>query len=103
MILRARNWLNPDVTKKYKQAVETSLSYSHEYPDISSDKQPPKYPVNDNGYEIAYLGLDPFIPGSSDNSDLSQMEQDYNYRMNELQGINISEPHENGDKNPYAE
>ncbi len=32
MILRARNWLTPDVTTKYKTAIETSLSYSHEYP-----------------------------------------------------------------------
>lgn len=31
-IIRAKNWLNPDVTTKYKQAIETNLSYSQEYP-----------------------------------------------------------------------
>ena len=61
-ILRARRWINPDVTKKYKQAIETTLSYSREYPTLASFEQTPKYPIRNDGYEIAYLGLAPFTP-----------------------------------------
>lgn len=31
-LLQAKKWIHPDVTKKYKEAVETMLSYSHQYP-----------------------------------------------------------------------
>lgn len=31
-VLQSKNWLNPDATVKYKQSIETALSYSHRYP-----------------------------------------------------------------------
>ncbi len=56
-----RNWLNPNVTKKYQNLIETNLSYSHEY-GKNDIKNPPLIPRSGSGYEIAYLGLTPFIP-----------------------------------------
>jgi hypothetical protein len=101
MILRARNWLNPDVTKKYQEAIETTLSYSHEYPWIPSHKQPPKYPVKTNWYEIAYLGLAPFIPSSTEvDPEIANIQQDYTVWLAAIQWLNISEPYEAND-NPY--
>ncbi len=83
--IRAKRWLHPDVTIKMKQAIETWLSYAHEYgsgwelkqEDIVKALQdvpaflstitgsltsPPKIPTMTGAYEVAYLGLTQFIP-----------------------------------------
>ena len=54
-VLRARNFLSPDVTKKYKSLIETALSYSHQYPDRPLTESPPEIPRSGSGYDIAYL------------------------------------------------
>ncbi|MBP9779728.1 hypothetical protein KBD33_03855 [Candidatus Gracilibacteria bacterium] len=102
-IINARNWLTSDVTSKYRRAVETSLSYTQIDPSRELYQQVPQYPVSSNGYEIAYLGLSSFTPGSVGNSTATNVEREYELRRAEIEGINISEPHEQGDKNPYAE
>ncbi len=62
-ILQAKNWLHPDVTLKYQQAVESMLSYSHENPDGNRVHDTPKIPETPGqDYEIAYLGLTSFVP-----------------------------------------
>jgi hypothetical protein len=91
------------VTTKYKRAVETSLSYSQIDTSRELYQQVPQYPVTSSGYEIAYLGLSPFTPKSVGNPTATNIEREYELRRNEIEGINISEPHEQGDKNPYAE
>ncbi len=103
MILRARNWLNPDVTKKYKQAIETSLSYSREYPGKTPAEQTPKYPLRAEGYDIAYLGLFPFEPASEENMDdqISNIQNDYDLGLSSIHALNVSEPYQSQDQNPY--
>jgi hypothetical protein len=61
-VIQSRRWLSPQVTEKYKSLIETTLSYSHT---LSGDilNTPPKLPDLSTGYDIAYLGLAPFIPG----------------------------------------
>lgn len=93
-VLQAKNWLNPDVTVKYKQAIETSLSYSHEYPGQPEYASPPKLPTLSDSYEIAYLGLTSFFPSSTDNSEVNQIENDYNIHLAEINGLNTSDPYD---------
>jgi hypothetical protein len=83
-IIQARNWLNPDVTTKYKHAIETSLSYSHEYIGNPTDN-PPKLPTSTGGYEIAYLGLSSFIPSSSEAGDETDLQNTYQQQLNMLE------------------
>ncbi len=103
-ILRARNWLTPDVTKKYKTAIETSLSYSREYTWTATTLQPPKYPIKSGGYDIAYLGLAPFVPASKENIDpeIANISAAYDLRLREINGLNISEPYKGEESNPYG-
>ena len=77
--IQARRWLTPNVTEKYKTLVETNLSYSHTY---SGDplKNPPKLPNLSNGYDIAYLGLIPFVPGGEKDPN-SEDIQAYQYKL----------------------
>lgn len=83
-ILQSRNWLNPDVTTKYKQAIETSLSYSHQYESGSILSSPPKVPTLTDAYEIAYLGLTSFFPESTDNTESDEIKNDYSVRLSEI-------------------
>jgi hypothetical protein len=86
-IIRARNWQNPDVTTKYKQSIETMLSYSHEYSGVDKIKSPPIIPMVSPAYEIAYLALAPFLPQdrATLDPDESQAIDDYNIRLAEIQ------------------
>lgn len=102
-VLQARNWLNPDVTKKYKQAIETSLSYSHEYPSAPLYDSPPKLPTLSDSYELAYLGLTSFLPSSSEDTDFDSIMNDYSIRMSEIEGFNISDPYDPTNNNPYKD
>lgn len=57
-IIQAKNWLHPDISIKYKKAIESMLSYSH----VNNAVTPrintaPKIPALSDEYEIAYLGL----------------------------------------------
>ncbi len=96
-VLRARNWLNPDVTRKYQSLVETNLSYSHEY-SINNPKNPPIIPRSGSGYDIAYLWLTPFIP-KWEQADATDEMGEYNQRIAALDGLNFSE-NEPWDENP---
>lgn len=104
MILRARNWLNPDVTKKYKQAIETSLSYSREYPWKNASDQTPKYPLRSEWYDIAYLWLFPFEPSSEENIDdeMWRIQNEYELGLSAIHALNVSEPYQSQDQNPYG-
>ncbi len=67
-IIQAKNWIHPDISLKYRKAIESMLSYSH----VNSTVTPlvdtaPKIPSLSEEYEIAYLGL----PSSFD-ADFSQ-------------------------------
>jgi hypothetical protein len=88
-VIQSRRWLSPQVTEKYKSLVETTLSYSHT---SSGDtlSMPPKLPDLSSGYDIAYLGLAPFVPGWEKNPN-SEEFQAYQYRLGELQGLNFTE------------
>ena len=87
--IQARRWLTPNVTEKYKTLIETNLSYSHTY---AGDplKNPPKLPDLSNGYDIAYLGLTPFVPGGGKDPN-SEDIQAYQYKIWELQGLNFAD------------
>jgi hypothetical protein len=78
-VIQAKRWLTPNVTEKYKTLIETNLSYSHTY---SGDplKNPPKLPDLSNGYDIAYLGLTPFVPGGEKDPN-SEDIQAYQYKL----------------------
>ena len=54
-VISAKSALSLDITKKYKSLVETSLSYSHIYPNISPTESLPQIPRSASGYDIAYL------------------------------------------------
>jgi hypothetical protein len=97
-VIQARNWLTPDVTTKYKKAIETTLSYSREYVS-GSLLNPPKIPNPASSYEIAYLGLTPFIPSSEDNADIKSTKNEYDTRLAEIQAFNFSDPYDSAIQN----
>jgi hypothetical protein len=97
-ILQARRWLHPDISLKYRRALESLLSYSHtntgSTPLIDSA---PILPSLSHEYEIAYLGL-PRRDGFDFSHGGSSVSDDtYRARIAEIEGANISE----GDKNPH--
>ena len=81
--------MTPDVTEKYKKAIETSLSYSREY--ASGVISPPKLPNRARGYEVAYLGLSSFLPNALQDDETSALVTDYAAAMREIEGINITQ------------
>ena len=85
-ILKAKQAMIPNVSKKYQNLIETSLSYSHYRPTDNL----PTIPRTENGYEIAYLGLTPFDPNAKSSNDDSEL-QDYNSALSELSAVNFSE------------
>lgn len=87
-IIEARNWLTPDVTKKYKSTIETALSYSHTYGDVRIN--PPKLPTLSENYEVAYLGLTPFEPRSTDTASTDSIQNDYALWIQKIEWINIA-------------
>lgn len=92
-IIQAKNWLQPDVTKKYQNSVESLLSYSHaprdgkifeKIPDISAK--------TDTMYDIAYLGLSSITPtGEGKNDQIASIQGDYTSKLSAIHGLNISE------------
>ncbi len=89
-VIRAKNWLHPDISGKYQAIVSAALSYSGSnistgatlsgprncdllrylsltgstatgaLSDMSCVTEPPRFPRSTDGYEIAYLGLTPY-------------------------------------------
>lgn len=85
-ILQAKHWLNPNISAKYKQAIESILSYSHEdtsvRPVIDS---PPKIPAISSEYEIAYLGLPSTFGVDFSQAMQSQSMMDYQSQLREIE------------------
>ncbi len=106
-LLQAKKWIHPDVTKKYKEAVETMLSYSHQYPrwQRSEEENPPKITTDNSGeYEIAYLGLTPFTPDAVDGvAGFSAGQQAYNIARQKIHAINITDQEEKDTGKPTNE
>lgn len=82
-ILQAKNWLHPDITKKYKNSVESLLSYSRRSPTGENLQKMPNISANNQKtYEIAYLGLSDVEPVSSEASDtISDLISDNNRKL----------------------
>ncbi|MBC7503535.1 VCBS repeat-containing protein [Candidatus Gracilibacteria bacterium] len=92
-ILQSRNWLQPDISVKYRQAIESMLSYSNGSGSTTSPTTlPPQIPVLGNEYEIAYLGLpSSFDADFSQGSSSSAIINQYDTRLREIEGANISD------------
>ncbi len=102
-MLQAKNWLNPDISVKYKQAIESMLSYSHEN---LSGSTAPKIPPLSEEYEIAYLGLPSSFGGDFSHGSSSTAQAAYDTRLREIEGANISDESQSssdGDTNPAAD
>ncbi len=106
-ILQAKNWLNPDISIKYKRAIESMLSYSHENlsvtPFISTA---PKIPPLSEDYEIAYLGLPSSFGGDFAHGSSSTAQANYDTSIREIEGANISDESQSSydwDSNPAAD
>lgn len=89
-IIAAKQWIEiEDTVQKNDIALKSILSYgqSHFIPHTPNKNQ--------NGYEIAYLGLSPVTPRSSSvNSSrdaLDQISLDYQQKLLAIQGLNITE------------
>ena len=106
-ILQAKNWLHPDVTLKYQQAVESMLSYSHEHPDRDPLHYTPKIPeIPGQDYEIAYLGLTPLVPLAENNHDdeYNAIQSIYDQGLSSIVGLNFTEANTTGiPQNPNAQ
>ena len=91
-ILQAKNWLHPDISKKYKQAIDAMLSYSHGASgSLSPSTIPPQIPSLSEEYEIAYLGLPSSFGADFNNAGYSRSMEDYHIRIREIEGANISD------------
>lgn len=92
-ILQAKNWLHPDVSKKYQDAVESMLSYSgNARNDDILQKMPAISEKSEKTYDIAYLGLAPILPNDGDSSeDVNAIKNDYITKLAAIHGYNISE------------
>lgn len=92
-IIQAKNWLHPDITAKYQDALESMLSYSHSPKDGNILKKIPEISENsEKFYEIAYLGLSPIIPrGEKENDNFNNLLSDYTGKISAIQGFNITD------------
>lgn len=78
-VIRAKRALASNVTKKYQNLLEASLSYSHSSSGDILDNPLPLPGVSE-GYEIAYLGLTPFTPKATETAEDGEI-QDYQYQL----------------------
>ncbi len=91
-ILQAKHWLNPNISAKYKQAIESILSYSHEDTSVRPIiDTAPKIPAISSEYEIAYLGLPSHFGVDFSQAMQSQSMMDYQSQLREIEWANISE------------
>lgn len=100
-VLRAKNWLNPDIANRHQDIVERMLSYSGEHPQESLYDRPPQLVATPRqDYEIAYLGLMPLdarlsrdggagLDGNTNGDDAFLDE--YQRLLATLQGLRISD------------
>lgn len=90
-VLQARRWIHPDVTEKYRELVESMLSYSRKKPISDRAQDVPKTPpALSPEYEIAYLGLSDFVPKSDENNEeINTLQSQYHEGMATLRGINL--------------
>ena len=85
-ILQAKNWLHPDISKKYKQAIEAMLSYSHGASgSLTPSVLPPQIPSLSQEYEIAYLGLPASFGADFAHGAYSKSVEAYQARMREIE------------------
>lgn len=92
-ILQAKNWLHPDITKKYQDSVESMLSYSQSPSNGNIlQKIPATSAETEKMYEIAYLGLSSVAPmGDDSQDDFSSVQNDYAAKLAAIQGFNITD------------
>lgn len=91
-IIQAKNWLHPDISIKYRKAIESMLSYSH----VNTPVTPfvataPKIPSLSDEYEIAYLGLPSSFGADFSHGSSSTAQSGYDTRIREIEGANISD------------
>jgi hypothetical protein len=92
-MIQAKNWLHPDISTKYRKAIESILSYSH----VNTAVTPfvataPKIPALSDEYEIAYLGLpSSFGADFSNGSSSNNSQAGYDTRIREIEWANISD------------
>jgi hypothetical protein len=99
-ILQARRWLHPDISLKYRRALESLLSYSHTNPIVTSKiDSAPVLPSLSNEYEIAYLGLPSQFGFEFSHGGSSVSDEAYRARLAEIEGANISEENKNDPNN----
>ena len=85
-IIQAKNWLNPDIAVKYKKAIESMLSYSHENIAVTPRiETAPKIPALSNEYEIAYLGLPSSFGPDFSQASSSTAQASYETRIREIE------------------
>ncbi len=85
-MLQAKNWLHPDIARKYKQALESMLSYSHGgVGSTSLTTLPPQIPTLSDEYEIAYLGLPASLGADFSQAEYSRSMEAYHAHMREIE------------------
>ena len=85
-ILQSKNWLNPDISKKYKSTIEAMLSYSHGASgSLSPSTLPPQIPSLSEEYEVAYLGLPASFGADFSQAGYSRSMDDYRTHMREIE------------------
>lgn len=95
-ILQARRWLHPDISLKYRRALESLLSYSHTNTGSTAlIDSAPILPSSSNEYEIAYLGLPRRAGFDFSHGGSSVSDDAYRVRLAEIEGANISEENKN--------
>ncbi len=101
-IIQAKSWLHPDIALKYKEAIESMLSYSGANIELGTA---PIIPSLSQEYEIAYLGLPSTFGADFSQSSSSEAQAGYNTTLREIEWINITEeaPEEDKDANPASE
>jgi hypothetical protein len=96
-ILQARRWLHPDISLKYRRALESLLSYSHTNTGSTAlIDSAPILPSLSHEYEIAYLGLPSQTGFDFSHGGSSVSDAEYRARLAEIEGANISEENKNG-------
>jgi hypothetical protein len=102
-ILQARRWLHPDISLKYRRALESLLSYSHTNTGYTTRiDSAPILPSLSNEYEIAYLGLPQQNGFDFAHAGSSVSDEAYRARLAEIEGANISEENKNDPHNDPA-
>jgi hypothetical protein len=85
-LIQAKNWLHPDISIKYRRAIESMLSYSHVNTAVTLFiATAPTIPTLSQEYEIAYLGLPSSFAADFSNSSSSDAQAGYDTRIREIE------------------